>query len=329
MKKQSLNLFTFAILFPILLFGQIPKGHFIDADETVEKGYKVKPFKQVEEGIYHYAVLTELPFENDCSPELSEKEQISCSESHLRELIYQQLNSEINFAGNVYVYFTVTKEADISNMSVKSYPESKVVNNIIKDVIHNIKVKAGKYNGDLVNSRLWTSFTFPSSSKALFSESLTKMLNDKNSLYEDYENLIFDACQYVFSNPIYPNSKELIAATQIVSFWMNKDTGMNIPTFGDFYDALTNKERQQFLYVVAMIHYGLDQKINHNRILKCAKVEGQKYSEQEDVREVQLEGAKLLLAFIGNEQNNVPMNSKAKKYLKALNNGQLAKLLFK
>ena len=55
---------------------------------------------------------------------------------------------------------------------------------------------------------------------------------------------------------------------------------MHIPTFGNFFSTLTNKNQQQFLYTVAMINYGLNQK----RILKCAKIEGQKYSEQRDVR---------------------------------------------
>jgi hypothetical protein len=55
---------------------------------------------------------------------------------------------------------------------------------------------------------------------------------------------------------------------------------MHIPTFGNFFSTLTNKNQEQFLCIVVMINYGLNQK----RILKCAKIEGQKYSEQRDVR---------------------------------------------
>ena len=109
---------------------------------------------------------------------------------------------------------------------------------------------------------------------------------------------------------------------------MNKDTGMNIPTFGNFFTSLTNKNQQQFLYTVAMINYGLDQKINHDRILKCVKIEGQKFSEQKDVKEVQFGGAQILLEFIGNEKNNVPMTSKTKKYFKAHQKNKLKEKLF-
>src|SRR5690606_21557211 len=246
-----------------------PKGHFLDADKTAEKGYKLKPFKQEKEGIYHYAVLTELPFENDCESGLSEKEQIACSEKNLRNFIYPKLSSEVNFKGNVYVYLTITENAQITDITVNSYPNSESTNNIIEEAIKTIVFKPGKFEDEIVKSRLWTSFTFPSSSNELFSESFEKMKQDENPEYKNYENLIFDASNYIFSNPVYPNGTEFRSAAQIVGFWMNKDIGMGIPTFGNFFTALTNENKQQFLYSVAMINYGLDQKINHDRILEC------------------------------------------------------------
>ena len=328
MKIYKLNILTFLLLVPIFAIGQIPKGHFLDADKTAERGYKAKPFKQEKEGIYHYAVLTELPFANDCVNELSEKEQIACSEKHLRNFIYSNLTSDIDFKGNVYVYLTVTEDAQVTNVTVSSYPKSESANKLIRESIESIEFKPGKYEDKIVKSRLWTSFTFPSSSNELFSVSLAKMQKDENPEYVNYENLIFDASSYIFSNPVYPNGTEFRAAAQIVGFWMNKDTGMNLPTFGDFFTSLTNKNQQQFLYTVAMINYGLDQKINHDRILKCVKIEGQKFSEQEDVKEVQLGGAQILLEFIGNEKNNVPMTSKTKKYFKAHQKNRLNEKLF-
>ena len=308
--------------------GQIPKGHFLDADDTAEKGYKLKPFKQEAEGIYHYAVLTELPFANNCANGLSEKEQITCSEQNLRKLIYQNLSFVNDYKGNVYVYLTVTKEKEITNITVNSYPKSESLNNSITESIKAIEAKEGKYNDEIVTSRLWTSFTFPSTSKELFSESLAKMQKDENPEYKNYEYMIFDATQYIFSNPIYPDGKEFAAATQIVDTWLDVPTDMNLPTFGNFYDSLDQKINQKFLYIVAMVNYQLNQKINFNRVLKCEKTEGQRYSEQDDVREVQLEGAKILLEFMGNEKNNAPMTSKTKKYYKAYEKNKLEKEIF-
>lgn len=169
---------------------------------------------------------------------------------------------------------------------------------------------------------------FPMTIFGQLSESLNEMIADDNADYANYESLLFQATEYIFENPVDLRSKEFLAATQIVSSWMNKDTGMGIPTFGNFHTSLTNENNEQFFYVVAMINYGLNQKINHDRILTCKKIEGQSYSEQDDVREVQIGGAKILLEYIGNKNNNFPINSETKKYVKAFKKGKLEEMFF-
>jgi|GEM_PF-2515307 len=323
MDNKKPRLFTILFLFPLLAIGQFPKGHFLDADK------KFKPFKQEKENLYHYAVLSELPFENDCQSGLSEEGQSACSKKTLRNLIYDKLEDKSNFKGNVYLYLTVTENAEITDVSIKSSPNSESINSSIEQVINTLDLKPGKYNDRTVNARLWTNFTFPSSSQVAFSESLEKM--EKNGIPDrkDFEDLIFDASQYIFSIPVYYNGTEFQSASQIIEYWMDQDMGMSIPAFGDFYKSLTNTKQQQFLYAVAMIYYSLDQKINNDRILDCKPLGGKKYSKQEDVREVQLGGAKILLEFMGNVNNNVPMTLKTKKYYQAFRNGKLEKKLFK
>jgi hypothetical protein len=142
--------------------GQIPKGHFLDADDSAEKGYKLKPFKQKKEGIYHYAILTELPFENECESGISEKEQIACAEKNLNGLISEKLNSKSEFKGNVYVYLTVTEKAEIIDIKVKSYPQSDEIDKIVKQATEQIKVRPAKYKKKVVKSRLWTKLEFNS-----------------------------------------------------------------------------------------------------------------------------------------------------------------------
>lgn len=329
MKTHNRIFFILVLFIPCLLIGQIPEGHFLDADKSAKNGYKLKPYKQEQKGIYHYAILSELPFENNCSSELSEKEQTACSEKQLRQLIYSKLSSQIKFKGNIYVYLTVTTDVQLTDITVSSHPNSKTANTLIENAIKNINFKPGKFNDKTVSSRLWTSLTFPSSSNEIFSESLAKMKTAEHPKFQDYENLVFDATQYIFSNPVYAKGKEFNAATQIIGFWSNKDIGMGIPAFGKFYNALTNKNQQQFLYIVAMLNYGLDQKLNHNRLLECKPKKGEKFSEQADVKEVQLEAAKILLEFIGDKNNNVPISSKTKTYYKAFKKGKLDEKFYK
>jgi len=160
MKKHKFTVLTFLLLIPIFSIGQIPKGHFLDADDSAESGYKVKPFIQKKEGIYHYAILTELPFENDCASGLSEKKQIKCSEMKLKALISRNFTQEMELTGKVYVYLTVTENAQIEDIKVESYPQSNLIDDLIKKATEKIKVRPGKYNGKTVRSRLWTSFQF-------------------------------------------------------------------------------------------------------------------------------------------------------------------------
>ncbi len=169
---------------------------------------------------------------------------------------------------------------------------------------------------------------FPSITCAQFSESFREMSENRNADYEDYQELVLEASNYIFDNPVDQRSVEFISATQIVGFWMDKETGMNIPSFGGFFTSLTNENHQQFLYTIAMINYGLDQKLNHNRVLKCERIRGQKFDEQEDVREVQLGGAKILLAYMEDPGNNVPLASGTKKYMEAYKKNNLEKMFF-
>ncbi|WP_299112575.1 hypothetical protein [uncultured Winogradskyella sp.] len=160
MKKYKLEFLTILLLIPMFTIGQIPKGHFLDADDSAEKGYKLKPFKQKKEGIYHYAILTELPFENDCESGISQKEQIACAEKNLNGLISEQLNSESEFKGNVYIYLTVTEKAEIIDVKIKSYPQSNEIDKIIKKATEQIKVRPAKFKKKVVKSRLWTKLEF-------------------------------------------------------------------------------------------------------------------------------------------------------------------------
>lgn len=328
MKKYNLNILTFLLFVPIFSIGQIPNGHFIDADSSAPRGKKIKPFIQKEKGIYHYAVLTELPFENDCIEITDEGERIKCSERNLRKLIFEKLE-DIDFRGRVYAYLTIDNNQRIKDIYIYSYPKSEKVNERIEEAIKKLDVKSGIYEGQEVTSRLWTSFSFPSSFKESFQESLSKLKADTNPEYSRYENLLFDATEYILSGPIYPKGSEFQAATKIVGFWKNRDTGLNIPIGNEFYNILSNDNQQQYLYMISMMNYSLNQKLNYNKILPCKPIPGQIYSEQEDVKEVQLGGAKILLEFIGKKENNVPMNSKTKKYYKAYEKGELEEKLSK
>ena len=151
----------------------------------------------------------------------------------------------------------------------------------------------------------------------------------ENPKFENYDKLVFEATTYIFSNPINPKSEDFFYAVKIAQFWMNKDTEFGMPIFGDFYNKLTKENNQQFFYTLAMMHYNLIQKIEKKRVIKFVKVEGIKFSDLPEVREVQYEGAKIFLSYAEKIENNLPLNNNIQIYIDGNRNGKLQDLMFK
>jgi len=165
---------------------------------------------------------------------------------------------------------------------------------------------------------------FPILLTAQFETEYKKLEAFKNPNIEDYEQLVFDSTQYLLNNPIDQKSADFVSACKIVTFWMQQDTGYGMPLGGNFYYKLTNTYNQQYFYAVSIVNYLLDQKINHQRILKCLPIKGQKYRVQEDVKEVRLKAAELFLDFAKNRKNNLKLNARTKKYLHYHKKGKLS-----
>ncbi|WP_299158439.1 hypothetical protein [uncultured Tenacibaculum sp.] len=159
-KKKIFFLIGVLIIIPFSLVGQIPDGHFIDADKSEKKGYKLKPFIQKDKGIYHYAVLTELPFDNKCKKGISQKKQIDCSEKRMSELIIKNIKTKIDYKGDVYVYLTVNSLAKAVNVEIKAYPKSDKINRVVREAVELVKFKPGKYKDKIVDSRIWAVLKF-------------------------------------------------------------------------------------------------------------------------------------------------------------------------
>ncbi len=185
------------------------------------------------------------------------------------------------------------------------------VNNILKSII------------------IFFLISFPLLCHAQLQSELKEPKTRQHTTVEDYETLVFDSSKYMLSNLVNKESAKFISASKIVSSWMNADTGFGVPLGGRFYYALTNTENQQYLYSVCIVNYILDQKLNHDRILKCLPIEGQIYREQEDVREVRLKGAEMFLEFAKKSKHKVKLTNKAKKYLKHYKKGTLGEVFFK
>jgi hypothetical protein len=148
------------LFLPLISIGQIPKDHFLDADETGENGYKIKPFIQKEKGIYHYNVLSELPFENNCDGYIHKENELNCSEMTLGILVGQQIKENTRYQGVSNIYLTVTERGEIIDIDIKSYPPSEQIDRILTKAVNKVSFKPAKYKRKTVKSRLWTKIDF-------------------------------------------------------------------------------------------------------------------------------------------------------------------------
>lgn len=146
--------------------------------------------------------------------------------------------------------------------------------------------------------------------------------------FEQYDELVYEATSYIFSNPVNPKSEDFFYAVKIAQFWMNKDTGFGMPIFGDFYNKLTKENNQQFFYTLAMMHYNLSQKIESDRVILFNKVEGVKFSDLPEVKEVQYEGARIYLNYASMPENKLLLNQDIQVYLDSNKTGKLRKVMF-
>ena len=79
-----------------------------------------------------------------------------------------------------------------------------------------------------------------------FKREFEKMEKLENPNYVEFEPLLYSATKYIFSNPADPKSENFYFATKIAGFWMNKDTGYSMPTFGKFFNSLKTEKGQIF-----------------------------------------------------------------------------------
>lgn len=168
----------------------------------------------------------------------------------------------------------------------------------------------------------------PTLINAQFKSEFDSMNKVENPNFNDYDKLVYKATKYIFSNPVNNKSEEFFYAMKIAKFWMDKDTEFPLPTFGTFYSKLTEENNERFFYIISLLHYNLIQKIENNRLLKCLPIEGKKFFELPEVKEIQIESAKIFLNYATDENNNLKLNRELKLYAEAMKEEKLESVFF-
>lgn len=166
---------------------------------------------------------------------------------------------------------------------------------------------------------LFSSFCY---SQNNFEKILEKISVTENPKIEDFESSVFESTNFILNNLNDVESMDFIYASKISGFWMNKKTWFATPVGGELYNNLLDKN-QKFIFQICLMNYILKEKAISSRELKCLPIEGQKYINQDDVKEVRFNGIKLFLELISNPKNKILLSEISKKYIDYLKNGTL------
>lgn len=236
---------------------------------------------------------------------------------YIREsLQYPPNASALGIEGKVNVAFVIDTTGAVTNVEVlKGISHEcdaeavRVIENIPKNFI------PAQMRGRLIRFRMVIPINFSiggtveSGFKTRFME-----LKSKNSSFNEYEELILDATSYLMSHSTISSSNQS-DAIEIVDAIYDLNPNFTVPTQSQFHRDL-EFDYPQLYYEAAMIKYILLQRLE-GRDLNCSQKDTD-YLSQEDVQEVQLEGAKSVLKYMSNEWNFLKPNKPVRKYVKAL-----------
>lgn len=146
------------------------------------------------------------------------------------------------------------------------------------------------------------------------------------TLTEESETGLYSATKFIIENPNLGGSREYRSSVQIVEYWINKETWLEIPIESSFYNSFKENQNLVFMNTVASINYILNQKIEHQRILKCKSIKKANNYKQKECKEIQLNAAKILLKYC--IDNKVSVSTDMQKYMDMYINGTLEKMFF-
>ena len=104
----------------------------------------------------HFTMVDKTPFKSDCDGILDDKERTQCLEKSLRDQILNLIEKDYEYSGEMYVWFTVDKKGNVSDITTKGYPSSLEFEKNIKKAVTQLNLPKSTYQKRNVNVRCYT-----------------------------------------------------------------------------------------------------------------------------------------------------------------------------
>ncbi|MGJ8591818.1 MAG: hypothetical protein ACSHXF_04685 [Aquaticitalea sp.] len=104
----------------------------------------------------HFTMVDKTPFESDCDGISDDKERTQCLEKSLRDQILNLIDKDYEYFGEMYVWFTVDKKGNVTDIATKGYPSAPEFENDIKKAVTELNLNKSTYKNRKVDVRCYT-----------------------------------------------------------------------------------------------------------------------------------------------------------------------------
>ena len=104
----------------------------------------------------HFTMVDRTPFKSDCEGISDGKERTQCLEKSLRDQILNLIEKDYKYSGEMYVWFTVDKKGNVTDITTKGYPSAPIFEKDIKKAITKLNLTKSTYQKRKVNVRCYT-----------------------------------------------------------------------------------------------------------------------------------------------------------------------------
>lgn len=150
---------------------------------------------------------------------------------------------------------------------------------------------------------------------------------DKQEQYDNVDKEILKAVDYLLSHQYKEKTESYFYALKSMIKRMNGTSNYAIIIGGKIGDDIGKDTLLLNMYMASMAKYLLVEHLEKDRYIIPKRVEGKKFTDLDEVREIMFEGGKIFLDYLENESKLKP-NKKLNKALKSYKKEKLYEYMF-
>ena len=150
---------------------------------------------------------------------------------------------------------------------------------------------------------------------------------DKQEQFDKVDDEILIAVNYLLTHPYKEKSEKYFFALKSMITWMNGTANYHIIIGGKIVEDCGNDTLMINMYMASMAKYLLIEHLENDRYIHPVKIEGKKYTDLDEVREIMFEGAKIFMEYLTNK-SEIKISKGLKKTKKKYDKGLLYEYMF-